>query len=372
MSFRLQLLLVGLVVLAYLGARWWWLERKLEQKPASEADDDLQATSGLPLERLEPTMSNPIGLAQDDAVAGEVASLLTPSNSPEFADLSVAGIDRRPVLHPQIDCIAMLDMDEASTGEFALSHMPTTHRIGSKTWRVEGFNQATRAWEPVTAGQTYDYFQAGIQLVNRNGALNDVEFSEFVAKASHLAESLGASADFPEMISEVARAKELEQFTLAHDIRLSLNLHAKRAAWSFAYLQQHVQRAGFVAGVIPGRWVLGSSEHELIALTIDSQAAMADDVEAVPIRKLTLLLDVPQVARGAARSDGSVGKPFDAMCDVAIRLCAGMEAAIVDEQGLAVDVQALQRTASELEAVYDRLDNVGLSAGSALAKRLFS
>ena len=362
MSFRLQLLLVGLVVLAYLGARWWWLERKLEQKPASETDEGLQAASGLPSERLEPTMSSPLGLADSTPAQPSLAS------SPEFAALSLAAPERRPVLHPQIDCIAMLDMDEACTGDFALNLLPTTRRVGSKTWRVEGFNQATRAWEPVLAGQTYDYFQAGIQLVNRNGALNDVEFSEFVAKASHLAESLGASADFPEMLSEVARAKELEQFTLAHDIRLSLNLHAKRAAWSFAYLQQHVQRAGFVAGVIPGRWVLGSSEHELIALTIDSQAAMADDVEAVPIRKLTLLLDVPQVARGDAR----IGKPFDAMCDVAIRLCAGMEAAIVDEQGLAVDVQALQRTASELEAVYDRLDNVGLSAGSALAKRLFS
>ena len=366
MSFRLQLLLVGLVVLAYLGVRWWWLERKFKQTPASELGDGLQATSGLPPERLEPTMSSPFDLADSTPVEASIAP------SPEFAALSLAAPERRPVLHPQIDCIAMLDMDEPSTGDFALSLMPTTRRIGSKTWRVEGLNAVTKTWESVTAGQIYDYFQAGIQLVNRNGALNDVEFSEFVAKASHLAESLGASADFPEMLPEVARAKELEQFTLAHDIRLSLNLHAKRAAWSFAYLQQQVQRAGFVAGVIPGRWVLGSSEHELIALTIDSHAAMADDVEAVPIRKLTLLLDVPQVARGVARSDGNIGKPFDAMCDVAIRLCASMEAAIVDEQGLAVDVQALQRTALELEAVYDRLDNVGLSAGSALAKRLFS
>lgn len=356
MSFRLQLLLAGLVALIYLGARWWWLERK--------SSDGLQATPELPSDRMEPTMPSPIGLAEEDVVAQAPSS--------EFADLSLVGIDRRPVLHPQIDCIAMLDMDTPSTGDLALSHMPTTHRIGSKTWRVEGFNKNAKAWEPVIAGQTYDYFQAGIQLVNRNGALNDVEFSEFVAKASQLAENLGASADFPEMLSEVARAKELEQFTLAHDIRLSLNLRAKRAAWSFAYLQQHVQRAGFVAGVIPGRWVLGASEHELIALTIDSQAALADDVEAVPIRKLTLLLDVPQVARGVRHDDGTIGKPFDAMCDVAIRLCAGMEAAIVDEQGLAVDVEALQRTASELEGVYDRLDNVGLSAGSNLAKRLFS
>jgi len=366
MSIRIQLLLVGFVIMAYLGARWWWLERKAQK--VSPGDASYGHTEYA--ERIEPMMPSAHGFAEGEAQE--------PVPVPEFSDtqvlaaLELSAADRRPVLHPQIDCIALLDMDEPVTGEFALGHMPTTHRIGSKTWRIEGFNRTSRAWEQVAAGQTYDYFQAGIQLVNRNGALNDVEFSEFVAKASQLAESLGASADFPEMLSEVARAKELEQFTLAHDIRLSLNLHAKRAAWSFAYLQQHVQRAGFVAGVIPGRWVLGSSEHELIALNVDSVAAMADDVEAVPIRKLTLLLDVPQVARSVTRRDGTVGKPFDAMCDVAIRLCAGMEATIVDEQGLAVDVQALQRTATELEAVYDRLDSVGLSAGLPMTKRLFS
>lgn len=366
MSFRVQLLLASLIVLAFLGARWFWLSRKLEQKPVLETDDGLQAASGLPAERLEPTMSSPLGLADSTPAQPFQAS------SPEFAALPLVTFDRRPVLHPQIDCIAMLELDEPSTGEMALSHMPVTHRVGSKTWRVEGYNRQSKAWEPIQAGQVYDRFQAGIQIVNRNGALNDVEFSDFVAKASHLAENLGASADFPDMLTEVARAKELEQFTLAHDISLSLHIEAKRAAWSFAYLQQHVQRAGFVAGVLPGRWVLSTSEHVLIALTIDSQAAMADDVEAVPIRKLSLILDVPQVARSAIRSDGAMGKPFDAMSDVAIRLCAGMEANMVDEQGLSVDVQALQRTASELEGIYDRLDSVGLSAGSPLAKRLFS
>ena len=62
----------------------------------------------------------------------------------------------------------------------------------------------------------------------------------------------------------------------------------------------------------------------------------------------------------------------EVMTDIAIRLCASMEAAILDEQGLVVDAAALQRTAEELEIVYDRLDAAGLPAGSPLAKRLFS
>ncbi len=361
MSLRLQLLLVGLLLLACLGARWWWLERKIKRQKEGAAPAPTDALQ----QRVEPAMS----VLSEMPVVPEMEQAPAPlAESPEFANLSLAVNVRPATLHPQIDCIALLEMDAPSKGEMALNLMPSTRRIGSKTWQVEGFNVSAQAWEGVGAGQAYSRFQAGIQLVNRNGALNDVEFSEFVAKASQLAEGLGASADFPDMMREVARAKELEQFTQAHDICLSLHLQAKRAVWSLPYVQQQVKQAGFVAGVLPGRWVLGSSEHELIALLVDSQAAMADDANAVPIHKLTLRLDVPKVARG----DSTIGKPFDAMCDAAVRLCASMEAVMLDEQGLSVDLKALQRTAQELEEVYDRLDAVGLSAGSSLAKRLFS
>jgi hypothetical protein len=365
MSIRIQLLLVGLAIMAYLGARWWWLERKADKLSPRE-DATPQPLSAEPSERIEPTMPMAHGLQAD-----------VPPNErehPEFsdtqvlADLPLATIDRSAILNQQIDCMAMLDIDEPCSGDFALSLLPATRRIGSKTWLVEGLNTLTEKWEPVVSGQMYRYFQAGIQLVNRNGPLNDVEFSEFVAKAGDVADGLGASTEFPEMLAEVSRAEVLAQFTKAHDVRLSLNVHARRAAWSFPYLQQHARSAGFVAGALPGRWILGDSRQDMIALTIDSHLAMADDLDAVPIRKLTLSLDVPQVAR----IDDHNQKPFDVMSDIAIKLCASMEAVIADEQGHTVDLEALQRTSTELEAVYDRLDEVGLSAGSPMAKRLFS
>jgi hypothetical protein len=365
MSIRIQLLLVGLVIMAYLGARWWWLERKAGKRLPRE-DDALEPLSSKPSERIEPTMSTAYGFAAESP--SETAPHPEFSDTQVLAELPLATIDRSAILNQQIDCIAMLDIDEPCSGDMALSLLPATRRIGSKTWLVEGLNTLTDKWEPVVAGQMYRYFQAGIQLVNRNGPLNDVEFSEFVAKASDVADGLGASTEFPEMLAEVARAEQLAQFTRAHDVRLSLNVHAKRAAWSFPYLQQHVRNAGFVAGALPGRWILGDSRQDMIALTIDSHLAMADDLDAVPIHKLTLSLDVPQVAR----IDLDKQKPFDVMSDVAIQLCASMEAAILDEQGRTVDVEALQLTATELEGVYDRLDEAGLPAGSFMAKRLFS
>ncbi|MDI9334288.1 MAG: hypothetical protein QM533_07905 [Cytophagales bacterium] len=357
MTIRLQLLLLGLSVLGYLGARWWWLERKLKNAQSTQADGS-ETISAMPSERIEPTMTDLQGLPED-----------VPADAlPVLPTVPSTAADRRPVLHPKIDCIAMLDMDEPCLGDLALSLLPATRRIGSKTWLVEGWNLATEAWEPVVSRSMYRYFQAGIQLVNRHGALNDVEFSEFVAKASSVADGLGASTEFPEMLAEVARAEALAAFTRAHDIQLALHLHAKRAAWSISYLQQHARVAGFVAGALPGRWVLGDSRQDMIALTIETRLALAEESDAVPIRQITLTLDVPHMAR----VDEANQKPFDVMCDLAIKLCASMEAAIVDEQGRAVDVQALQRTTQELEAVYDRLDGADLPAGAPLTRRLFS
>jgi hypothetical protein len=380
MTIRIQLALLGLLVLAALGARWWWLDRKFKQSLQADAAQGAPAVGS---ERIEPTGQAGMGLQGSPqsggrdgggsggggvGSVGSVNSVGGDGGFPNLPTVLLAQQSRLGILNPLIDCVARLELDAPCAGAAVLALLPATRRVGSKTWAIEGFNLATERWESLAQGLHYAALQAGIQLVNRHGALQDVEFSEFVVKAGELAESLGASAEFPSMQTEVARARELEQFVLGHDIRLSLNLHAKRAAWSLPYLQQHAYKVGFVAGAIPGRWVLGQSNHEMIALTIDSHAAMADDVQSVPIRKLALTLDVAQVARG----DAAVGRPFDVMADVAIRLSASMEAAILDEQGLTVDIAALQRTSEELEQVYDRLDAAGLPAGSPLAKRLFS
>src|SRR5690606_11523581 len=119
-----------------------------------------------------------------------------------------------------IDVIAPIALESALRGEAALAVLPTTRRVGSKPFAVEGLNQQTRHWETPAAGQLYEAFQAGVQLANRSGALNEIEFSEFVAKAQAFADAEGGTPDFPDMVEEVARARELDQFASAHDAQL--------------------------------------------------------------------------------------------------------------------------------------------------------
>jgi hypothetical protein len=166
--------------------------------------------------------------------------------------------DKKPPLDALIDVIAAIEVDNQVSGNAALAALPATRRVGTKPFAVEGLNDTTGEWEMPTAGHRYHAFQAGIQLANRVGALNEIEFSEFVIKAQAFADAINGSPEFPDMLEEVARARELDQFASAHDAQLSFTVVATAAAWSPGYIHQHAARWGFVAGVIPGRMVLAA------------------------------------------------------------------------------------------------------------------
>jgi hypothetical protein len=276
-------------------------------------------------------------------------------------------MEKKPLLDALIDAIAPITIDGLVSGEAALAAMPPTRRAGSKPFSIEGQNDITQQWEAPRAGQRYNAFQAGVQLANRTGALNEIEYSEFVMKAQQFADTINGSPDFPEMLDEVARAKELDQFANEHDAQLGFTLRAKNAAWSPGYVQQAAVRLGFVPGVIPGRLVLPASttgSPPILVISFDTQAAMAEDPTQSALREFALSLDVPQVHRSE--------QPFVRMRDAAIALAASMEGLICDDKGEVIRAEALDLIGSHLEKLYDILEARDLAAGSPQARRLFS
>ena len=275
--------------------------------------------------------------------------------------------ERKPGLDALIDVLAPIALESPASGDAALAAMPPTRRAGSKPFAIEGLNEATQHWEPPRPGQRYTAFQAGVQLANRNGALNEIEYSEFVVKAQAFADAVNGSPEFPEMLDEVARARELDQFASAHDAQLSFTLRARNAAWSPGYVQQSAAKLGFVAGAIPGRMVLPSAVNgapPVLVLSFDTQAALAEDPAQSAVREVTLSLDVPQVPRSE--------QPFVQMRDAAIALAASMDGLITDDNGQVIRVEALDMIGASLEQLYDTLETRDVSAGSPQARRLFS
>ena len=340
---------LGGVVLAGIVAHGAWQTRRANPKRA--------ATPAAPTEHREPVMDP----APVDGDAPGLAEL--PEALPERR------VNKRIVqrLDALIDSIVTLTLEAPISGAVALLHLPPTRRAGGKPFLIEGLNTETGEWEFPSSSQHYGEFQAGVQLANRTGALNEIEYSEFVQKIQLFAEGIGAMADFPDMLEAVASARELDNFAGQHDAHLAVHLQAKAAAWSVGYIQQHAGRHGFVAGVVPGRLVLASTEEgapPVLTLTFDSQAALADDPNLSAVRDVTLSFDVPQ-------TEPSV-QPFAAWQSSAQALAQSMDAVIVDDDGRQLSADGFAAIGNELGQLYVALEKRDLPAGSLAARRLFS
>ncbi|MDE2277915.1 MAG: cell division protein FtsZ, partial [Burkholderiales bacterium] len=278
-----------------------------------------------------------------------------------------AGLRRLPRLDALIDALVPLVLEAPISGEHALAHLPPSRRAGSKPFYIEGLDVETGQWETLAPGRRYGELQAGVQLASRTGPLNEIEYSEFVHKVQAFADAVGASADPPDMLEVVARARELDGLTNGLDMQLAITLRSRGVAWSLGYLQQVAARLGFVPGPVPGRLVLPGPDEAappMLVLGVDPQAALADEPQAAAVRECALELDVPQTPAAA--------EPFPAWHRAATELAAEMDADVIDGAGVAVTLHAYAGIGQELQGIYGQLDALGLPAGSAAARRLFS
>ena len=343
---------LGGVVLAGVIAHGAWQARRAGPKRASERRDEPSASAAR--DGAEPRLDEGDDGSQDGVDAAMPA---------------VRRLSRRAPLQLDalIDAFASMRLDAPVSGEAIAPHVPSKRHVGSKLVLVEGLQTESGQWEPPAAGSRYGELQAGIQLASRTGALNEIEYSEFVQRIQALSDALGAEADFPDMLDVMARARELDAFAGAHDAQLAVHLRARGAAWSVGYIQQHARRHGFVPGVVPGRLVYPSSEEgapPVLTLTFDSQAALADEPDLAAVRDVTLAFDVPQTDPQA--------EPFKAWQAAAQALAVGMDAAIVDDNEEPLSSEGFAAIGAELGQLYAALEAHDLAAGSAAARRLFS
>ncbi|MBY4594276.1 cell division protein ZipA C-terminal FtsZ-binding domain-containing protein [Ottowia caeni] len=355
-SLQVGLAIAGGLILGGVIAYNTWTSRR--NAPRQALPESPQA----PMDgRVEPTGES--GMAVPD----RVEPVFDPSGAlPSLGPLPTP--EKRPRLDALIDVITPIALDgRLVSGDAVLAALPHTRRVGSKPFAVEGLNEQSREWESPVAGQRYTALQAGVQLANRTGSINEIEYSEYVMKTQAFADALGGAPDFPEMLHEVARGRELDQFAVEHDAQLGFMLRARGAAWSPGFVQQQAAKLGFIAGVIPGRMVLPSSEAGLpsiLGLSFDPQAALSEDPAQSAVKEVALSLDVPQVHRNE--------QPFVRMRDAALALADAMDGVITDDMGQPLRTEIMETIGADLQHLYDRLEAHDLAAGSAQARRLFS
>ncbi len=378
MSLTLALTLLALLVLLAVGLHGWWRTRRANASARAGRASRFGDTRGQP--RVEPALDTAAEAAPietgDTQPGGEWAAQATADAEAEA--LPAPRPQTRPVprLDALIDAIVPLALETPVSGEAVLAHLPPTRRAGSKPFYVEGLDTETGDWAVPTPGRRYGELQAGVQLANRSGPLNEIEYSEFLQKVQTFADALGASVradEVPDMLDVAARARELDGMISPLDAQLTITLRANGVAWSVAYVQQIVARLGFVPASVAGRWVLPAAEEHappVLQLSVDAQAALAalDNTagasQASAVREAVLVLDATQTPEAA--------EPYPAWHHAARTLADDLDATAVDDMGHPLSVHAFATIGREVQQLYRSLEALDLAAGSPAARRLFS
>jgi hypothetical protein len=232
------------------------------------------------------------------------------------------------VIDPLIDCIVPMHLERKASGDRILPLTGRLRRAGTKQVHIEGLRVESNAWEAVTAGHQYEDLQVAVQLANRSGPLNALEFSEFVNAVEALSESLDASADLPDMTETVGQCARARRVCGGRDVQLGVNVISDGAPWSAAYVQTVATQDGLVLSRDGTRFIryepgADGVQRPLFTLQFGDTNFLRDDLTLSAGRQITLLLDVPQASQAA--------KPFKTVCEYGYSLAQRMGAQLVDD-----------------------------------------
>lgn len=262
------------------------------------------------------------GSTHADALLGEVSNRegppAKPSRKPEMR------LGDMPNAH--LDYVIELEIARGTLSATVLEHWKPVEQRFAHRALIAGTDGDD--WRRVAAGdvRSLTSLRAALQMVSRSGVVSDTELVEFRSDVETAAAALGARVSAPEMREELAKARELDTLCSDNDIQVALHV------------------AGGAAQGLP------AGEHEFF---VEQRAD-----------RVSLILDVPRSPQPA--------RAFESMARAARQLADASGGRVVDDNGNALDEQALRAIERELEAVRGRLADAGVEPGSELALRLFS
>jgi len=273
------------------------------------------------------------------------------------------------VIDEEIHATFLLAADLPVSGERILTCLHELRRAGRQSVSFVGAS-GDENWSVIRPGGRYDTILIAVQLANRSGPLNEIEFSEFAAAVQHAADQIPAGCDVPDMMETIARARALDARCAPLDAQVGINLVHAAGRWSgdlvarLAGDHQMILRAD-------GRFhATDDHGHSLFTLQNgEGEGFRVDTLNQMSTDRLTLLLDVPQAARD---DNNPAADPFRRMTDTAQALAAQLGATLVDDNMRTLTSPALAAIEDQIAPAYARLEAAGMRAGSARALALFS
>lgn len=269
-----------------------------------------------------------------------------------------------PELSEALDFFVEVEPAEEIAGEAVIEAVARVFAGRSERVRWEGFDEAGSSWAALRGERSYSILRAGLQLVDRRGAVSVEELAEFGARVEDVAAALGASSTAPDTVHALAKATDLDRFCSDVDIRIAVHVLCEESPISGAALLALVEAAGFVLddedGLFHGRDAAGRSLCTLA--NYEGVPFNSRNVERIVTHGVTLELDVPRSQPGA----------FDLFRDLAEHVARALGGRIVDDNLRPLGAEEFGAIEAQIQSVVRSMEARGITAGGPLALRLFS
>jgi hypothetical protein len=327
-------------------------EDVLLNRSRSAASDNGGATHSAGFAEAEPRSMR---LGDGDESVRIEPMLHAPKESSQVADLAPAAT--------AIDYVIGIEFETPVGGDLisSTSELAVLHRAG---W--EGLDAETMLWQKVHAGAQYQRARGVLQIVSRQGMIQQRDLEAFTEAVFDTAQRLGGTATAEDAATVLVRARELDAFCGDVDVQIAIHLVSRDGvAFAGTKLRGLAEAAGMALGADrqfsfrdeDGRVVFSMANKE-------EPAFQSDSMREISTRGVSLLLDVPRAPGGVAS--------FRAMVLAAQRLSQSLNAAIIDDNGNPLADRSFEAIAAQLAVLYRNMDERGIAAGSPTALRLFS
>ena len=356
---QLALLAIGaaLVVAVFVYNKWQEARyRKLAENGLKSRPSDVLLRSSARPEpvteepRVEPTWS-----------AGADGEAAPPAGVEPVPAESVAAA-QTGALSEVIDFIVPLETPAAVAGPVVLASAAGLAPFGSRV-KLEGLGP--QGWTSVLADGSYTRMRAGLQLVNRRGAVRAEELQAFCEALNALAAKLEAKAVPPAAETALATAATLDRFCEQVDIQMAVHVVSTESAFAGTKIRALAEASGLRLER-DGRFHHRDEEgRESFILANEEPAAFSlQAMKQMSTSALLLELDVPRAPGGS--------EALARFRLFAEQLAGALAGRLVDDNRAPLDAAAFQAITGQLKSVYQTMQAQGIPPGSALALRLFS
>lgn len=337
---QIGLVALGVILILLVVVFNWWQDRRIRHKmqdkfPETPADPLM---TQLETQRREPTVR----------IAETLADQKTePAVPAEEVD-------------PNTEAVIDVQFHEPVAGKELIELLRAYLRVDTKPVRLFASTVGGEHHAYPHEEERYNAMQLVVLLANRNGPLNEIDWSRLWMAAESLANQVDGSVDGPEQDHVIAQAQQLDTLCAGLDAQVSISLSLSEPT-ATSTVQQVALSAGFMEYGKHLAW-LASSGLPRFTLLFNGKPAL--NLQSATIERLDLLIDLPNSPKDE--------QAFSRMASVGRDLALRLNAELIDDQGQPLTDHYDEDIDQQLYDLYLQLEQAGFDPSSAHTQRVFS